>query len=130
MKLLRLFLLLPLTASLTGAHAQEKAQPPAAAAPAQKEMLEWLATNDAPWQAAFKREVTDPREAELAAVKRLYLAALENSIAKASSANDLKGALALRDEQKRFTETSALPDRDEATDAASVKQLRATFRAP
>lgn len=106
----------------------QETNPLPVAAPAQKDMAEWIATNDVPWQAAYKRDVTDVHEAELGNLKRQYLAALEAALGKASSASDLKGALALRDEQKRFTETRVLPEPDEATEAASVKQLRAAFR--
>lgn len=130
MNTLRTSLFVLLAANLAGAQVQGNANPPPAAPPAQKEMVEWIATTDAPWQAAFKRDVTDVHDAEVANLRRQYLTALEAALAKASGANDLKGALALRDEQKRFTETSVFPEQDQPADAASVKQLRATFRAP
>jgi hypothetical protein len=119
-----------LTLLLTGlcVQAQENATPSAAPAAAQKEMIDWLAATDAQWQATFKRDVTDVQEAERARLSRQYLAALDAALARASSASDLKGALALRDERKRFAETNVFPPQDEAADAAPVKQLRAVWR--
>jgi hypothetical protein len=115
----------------TDARAQENPVPaaPEAAAPAQTEMQKWIATTDAQWQAAFKRDVTDVHEAELNKVKLQYLTALEDGIKKASGASDLDGAVALRNEQKRFGDTNVFPEQDEAGDAVWVKQFRATIRA-
>jgi hypothetical protein len=107
--------------------AQENKAPDAA--PALNEMQKWIATNDAQWQAAFKREVTDLHEAELAKLKQQYRDGLEAAIGKASAASDLAGAVALRDEQKRFGEANVLPEQDEPTVSPAVKQLRAAWRA-
>src|SRR5258708_31953541 len=88
------------------ARAQEN--PPAAPAaapadaPAQTEMQKWIATTDEQWQAAFKRDVTDAHLTELEKLKQQYVAALEAAVTKASSAGDLDGVGALRNEQKRF----------------------------
>ena len=101
-----------------------------AAAPAQAEMQKWIATTDAQWQAAFKRDVSDVHAAELGKLKLQFLTSLETAIAKASGAGDLDGALALRNEQNRFSQTNAFPEQDLAAEAASVKQLRAAIRAP
>ena len=117
-------------------HAQDNATPaPAAAdapataaAPAQTEMQKWIASTDAQWQTAFKRDVTDVHEAELNKLKLQYLTSLEDAIKKASGASDLDGAVALRNEQKRFGDTNVFPKQDEAADVASVKQLRAAIR--
>jgi hypothetical protein len=106
-----------------------QAQDSTAPAPAQTEMQKWIATTDAQWQAVFKRDVTDVHEAELNKLKLQYLTSLETGIAKASGANDLDGAVALRNEQKRFGDTNVFPEKDEDSDAASVKQLRAAIRA-
>ena len=112
------------------ARAQENPAPaaPAAEAPAQTETQKWLATTDAQWQATFKRDVTDVHAAELNKVKAQYLSVLEEGIKKASAANDLKGALALRDEQKRFGDTQVFPEKDEESDAAPVKADRKSTR--
>ncbi len=107
-------------------HAQDNVPP--AAAPPQSEIQKWLATTDAQWKATFKREVTDVHEAELGKVKAQYRTALEAAIAKASAAGDLDGAVVLRNEQERFVDTNVIPAQDLATDAASVKQLRAPVR--
>jgi hypothetical protein len=56
------------------------------------------------------------------------LTTLEAAVAKASRANDLDGALALRDELKRFSATKALPEQDARADADAVKQIRAATR--
>ncbi len=110
------------------AGANLTAQEPATAAP-QTEMQKWIATTDAQWQDAFKKGVADMHEADLNKVKLQYLNLLEGAIDKASKANDLKGAVALRDEQKRFGDTQHFPEQDDAADAAAVKQVRAAIRA-
>ncbi len=108
------------------APAQENPAPAAPSAPAARQ---WLAATDAQWQAVFKRDVTDPYDAECGKVKVLYLNFLDDAITKASKAGDLDGALALRNEQKRFGDTQVIPDQDEAGDAAAVKRFRPPFRA-
>ena len=130
-------LLLLLTTGIACAQAQDNPAPAPAApekpaeAPAvpQTEMQKWIATTDAQWQDAFKKGVTDVHEAEMNKVKLQYLNLLEEGIVKASKAGDLKGAVALRDEQKRFGDTQLYPEQDDAADAASVKQIRAVVRA-
>jgi hypothetical protein len=92
-------------------------------------MRNWLATLDAQWQAVYKRDVADVHVAELDKLKQQYAASLIAAIATASNANDLKGALALRDEQKRFADTSAFPTQDDAADPAPLQQQRASVRA-
>ena len=113
-------------------RAQDNPAPPAAAAatdaPAQTEMQKWIATTDAQWQATFKRDVTDVHEADLKKVMAQYLSALDEGIKKASAANDLKGALALRNEQTRFGDTNVFLEKDEEGDAAPVKAVRAAIR--
>jgi len=83
----------------------------------------------AQWQAAYKRDVSDVHETELNKLKFQFLTSLEAAITKASSASDLDGAVALRNEQKRFGDTNVFPEQDEAGDAAPVKQLRTAIRA-
>ncbi|MEO6788832.1 MAG: carbohydrate binding domain-containing protein [Chthoniobacteraceae bacterium] len=129
MKTPRIVLLLLLGAGFIRAQAQENPAPAPPAAPAQTEMQKWIAATDAQWQAAFKRDVTDVHEAELNKVKLQFLNLLETGIAKASAAGDLNGALALRNEQKRFGDTQVFPEKDEDSDAASVKAIRAAIRA-
>ena len=116
-----------LLALCSTSHAQDNAAP-AAAEPAQSEMQKWIAATDAQWQAAFKRDVTDVHEAELGKLKLQFLSSLETAIAKTSSAGDLDGAVALRNEQKRFAETNIFPEQDDAADPAAVKQQRAAIR--
>ena len=125
----RILLFLLLTAGITRAQAQDNPTPAPATEPAQTEMQKWIATTDAQWQAAFKRDVADVHEAELNKVKLQYLTALDDAIKKASSAGDLDGAVTLRNEQKRFGDTQLFPEQDEAGDAAAVKQIRAAIRA-
>ncbi len=141
MKKIHVLLSTLLAAAFTGARLA--AQDPAPAAPAQPapspasaenpaapktEMQKWIETTDAQWQAAFKRDVADWQEAELNKAKVQYISALEDGIKKASTAGDLKGALALRDEQKRFADTQLFPEQDDAADPAAVKQIRAAIR--
>ena len=112
--------------------AQDSATPAAADAPAaapQSEMQKWIATTDEKWQALFKRDVTDVHLTELEKLKQQYVASLEAAVTKASGAGDLDGAVALRNEEKRFAGTNLFPEQDEATDAATVKQIRAAVRA-
>jgi hypothetical protein len=114
------------------AQAQENPSSAAAAAPAEAktEMQKWIEATDAQWQAAFKRDVTDVHEAEARKVMLQYLNLLEEAIGKVSKAGDLKGALALRDEQKRFGDTQSFPEKDDAADtAAGVKEIRTAIRA-
>jgi hypothetical protein len=115
------------------AQAQENPPPAPAPAPAEAaktEMQKWIEATDTQWQAAFKRDVTDVREAEVRKLMLQYLNMLEDAIGKASKAGDLKGALALRDEQKRFGDTQLLPEKDDAADtAAAVKEIRTAIRA-
>ena len=103
--------------------------PEPAEAPAQTEMQKWITTTDAQWQAALKRDVTDVHLTELEKVKQQYVALLGAAVTKASSAGDLNGAVALRNEEKRFAGTNLLPEQDEATDGATVKQIRVAVRA-
>ena len=118
-------------------HAQDTPSPapapaPAAdapAAPAQTEMQKWITTTDEQWQATLKRDVTDVHLTELEKLKQQYVASLEAAVTKASGAGDLDGAVALRNEEKRFAGTNLFPEQDEATDAATVKQIRAAVRA-
>ena len=110
-------------------------EPPAAPAPAvsqesaQSEMLKWIKTTDEGWQATFKRDVTDAHENELKKLKLRYLNLLDEAVAKASKASDLDGAVALRNEQKRFSGTEFFPEQDEVNDPVLVKQIRATLHA-
>ena len=115
--------------SIASAQDNAPAAPAPAAAPVQTEMQKWIATTDAQWQAAFNRDVTDVHGAELKKLALQYAALIEAGITKASGASDLEGAVALRNEQKRFADTNVFPEQDEAADAAAVKQIRATIRA-
>jgi len=76
-------------------------------------MQKWIAATDAQWQAAYKRDVSDVHETELNKLKFQFLTSLEAAITKASSASDLDGAVALRNEQKRFGDTNVFPEQDE-----------------
>ena len=122
----RTFLLALLATGI--ACAQDTPAPAPAAEPAQTEMQKWIATTDEGWQAALKRDVTDVQATELEKLKQQYVAALEAAVTKASAAGDLDGVVALRNEEKRFAGTNLFPEQDEATDAATVKQIRAAVR--
>ncbi len=75
MNTLRTSLFLLLAVNLAGAQAPDNANPPSAAPPAQKEMVDWIAATDAQWQAAFKRDVTDVHDAEVPSLRRRNLTA-------------------------------------------------------
>jgi hypothetical protein len=103
---------------------------PALTAEAKTEMQKWIEATDGQWQAAFKRDVADVRETEAKKLMLQYLNLLEDAIGKASKAGDLKGALALRDEQKRFGDTQLFPEKDDVADtAAAGKEIRTAIRA-
>jgi hypothetical protein len=123
----RTFLIVLLSTCIAGA--QENPAPVSVPATAQSEMQKWIATTDAQWQAAYQRDVADVRGAETKKLMLHYLNMLEDAIGKASKANDLTGALALRAEQKRFGDTQIFPEQDEAADTAEVKQVRTAIRA-
>lgn len=111
-------------------HAQDNVPSAPADSQAGTEMKKWIATTDAQWQAAFKRDIADVREAEWGKLKQQYLTSLEAAVTKASSAGDLDGALALRHEQKRLaTGAGMIPEQDAVADATLVKLLRASVRA-
>ena len=103
--------------------------PGAPASPVQTEMQKWIAKTDEGWQAALKRDVTDVQATELEKLKQQYVSALDAAATKASAAGDLDGVVALRNEEKRFAGTNLFPEQDEATDVATVKQIRAAVRA-
>ena len=116
---------------IAGAQENPAPAPPATdapAAPAQTDMEKWIATTDAQWQAAYKRDVTEVHESERqqgeAAIPHLD----QTAITKASGASDLEGSVALRNEQKRFGDTNVFLEQDDPGDPASVKQLRAAVR--
>ncbi len=111
---------------ITRALAQDNPAPATEAA--QTEMQKWIATTDAQWLATFNREVIDAHAAELKKLAGQYAVSLDAALAKATAAGDLDGAVALRNEQKRFTETNVFPEQDDAAEAASVKQIRAATR--
>jgi len=108
--------------------AQENPAPASASEPAQTEMQKWIAATDAQWQAVLKRDVTDVHEAEVKKLMLQYLNLLNDAIGKVSQAGDLDGAIALRNEQKRFGDTQHFPEEDQPDDPAAVKQARAAIR--
>lgn len=126
--------LLAAGAADTKLAAQDPAAPSAAEKPAEPpgtqktEMEKWLATTDAQWQATFNRDVVDAHAAELKKLAAQYGVSLEAALTKATAAGDLDGAVALRNEQKRFSETNFVPEQDDATDAATLMQIRAATR--
>ncbi len=128
MKTAHIVLLVLLGAGFIRARAQDNPAPAPAAEPAQTEMQKWIATTDAQWQAVFNREVTDVHAAEFKDLALKYAVLLDAGIAKVSAAGDLKDALVLRDEKKRFADTNVFPEKDEDGDAASVKAIRAAIR--
>lgn len=127
MKTHRLMFVSMLMALSVTTYAQDTAAPPAAVD--QTEMQKWIAATDAQWQAVFKRDVTDVHVTELEKLKQQYVTSLEAAVTKASAAGDLDGAVALRNEQKRFAGPNIFPNPDDADDAATVKQIRAVLRA-
>ena len=66
----------------------------------------------------FNRDVVDIHAADIRNLAAQYAASVEAAVAKASAAGDLEGAVALRNERKRFAETNVFPEQDEAADAS------------
>lgn len=120
--------LLSLLFAAATASAETGAVSPAPVAPAASTQ-NWMAATDLQWKAAFKRDVTDIYDSELAKLKKQYAASLEAGISKAGAAGDLDGALALRNEQKRFADAGNILGEDEATDPAAAKRIRSAARA-
>ena len=117
--------LLSLVAIVSG---QNPVPPGAPAAAPQTEFQKWLADLDAPWQAAFRREVSDAYTAENDKLRGQYVVALEAGVTKAIDAGDLNATIVWRNEQQRFAEASGIPAQDDAADPPAVKQLRAAWR--
>jgi hypothetical protein len=93
------------------------------------EMQKWVAALDATWQETYAKEVTAPYEAEMTKLAQQYVAALDSSIQKASTAGNLDQTVVWRAERDRFALAKEVPAEDEATAPAALKQLRASWRA-
>lgn len=93
-----------------------------------EEMLKWIATVDAQWQATYAQEVTAPFETEKAKAAQQYSAGLEANLAKATAAGNLDATLLWRGERDQFALEKTVPATDDATIPAELKQLRATWR--
>jgi hypothetical protein len=88
----------------------------------------WLAEQELQWQAKFASEVGTPFESGAESLKKKYLAALDTQVAAATRSGRLDDITALRAEIKLLTSGGEVPVEDDATTAATLKTLRATYR--
>ena len=65
-----------------------------ARAPVAADTAKWIATNDARWQATYKREIAEPFQNAVAELRRQYLASLSPPLAAATQAGRRKEAVA------------------------------------
>lgn len=100
-------------------------QPPAKP---NEEMLKWIETVDAQWQATFVQEVTAPFDAEKAKIAQQYATGVEAHFGKASSAGNLDLTVLWRNERDRFAAEKTVPAEDAASAPAELKQLQAAWR--
>jgi len=94
-----------------------------------EEMVKWIETVDAQWQAIFAKEVTAPFDADQSKAAQQYSAGVEAGATKASSAGNLDLTLVWRNERDRFASEKAVPAEDDATTPEELKQLRTAWRA-
>lgn len=104
----------------------------ASAAPA-SELDQRLAALDSGFQAAVDRDANAAFKASIVALDKLYLTALDRSLAAASKGGKLEEAIALREEKQRIEKGEGVPGEiDESTAATqvpdAVKTLRKTYR--
>ncbi|MES2923010.1 MAG: protein kinase [Verrucomicrobiota bacterium] len=88
----------------------------------------WLAEQDLQWQATFANEVGTPFESGAGSLKKKYLAALDLQVEAATRSGRLDDVTALRAEINRLSSGGEVPVEDDATTAATLKTLRATYR--
>ncbi|MEQ1860307.1 MAG: hypothetical protein ABMA13_10255 [Chthoniobacteraceae bacterium] len=93
-----------------------------------EEMVKWIETVDAQWQATFAKEVTAPFDAEKAKVAQQYSAGIEANLARVTAVGNLDLTVQWRDERDRFASAKDVPVVDDASAPAELKQLRATWR--
>jgi hypothetical protein len=103
------------------AHAQTSTTPA-------NTIQQWLANLETTQQETFARDVTAPYEAEMAKLAQQYAGATEANLAKAKTDGNLDATLLWRTERDRFAREKNVPQEDEATAPAQLKQLRATWR--
>ena len=120
----RILFVVILISIITRTQAQDNPAPAPAPAAAQSEMQKWIATTDAQWQATYNRDVVDAHAAELKKLVAQYAVSLETALTKAITAGDLDGAVALRNEQKRFTETNVFPEQRDKRDKGQTDYFK------
>ena len=93
------------------------------------EVVQWLAKVEAQHTAQYQNESAGPFEKALAALRAQYLGQVEVGSAAATKAGKLDDTLAWRNEQARLTAGQQPHDApDEATEPASLRQLRENWR--
>ncbi len=104
------------------------AAPTPATPPPLSETGKWLAGVDPQWQAAFQREVADPFQAGVEALKKQYLAGIDSQLAFATQAAKPDDAAAFRGESQRIGGGEDVPATDDAIVPPALKQLRTRYR--
>ncbi|MBE7497148.1 MAG: protein kinase [Verrucomicrobiaceae bacterium] len=102
---------------------------PAPAAVVESEAVRQLRELETSFRAALERDVLSKHREKFTDLNTKYLAALERALAAATAASNLPEALALRDEKQRIESNGPLPAEDAPDMPASLRTLRATYRA-
>ncbi len=89
----------------------------------------WLADLDAGMQASFQKEVAQPYESGVAALRTNYQGAVDRGMEAASKAGKLDEAVLWRAEREKFLNSArSVPPDDGDAPSAAVKAMRATYR--
>jgi hypothetical protein len=105
------------------------ATPAPAPAPTMSESAQWLAANDAKWQADFQRDVLAPFGTAVGKLRAPYLAAIDMHITTASAAGKRDLAVALRTERQLIASGQAVPDDSALAPLPDLKPHRTSWRA-
>lgn len=93
------------------------------------EMQKWISTVEAQWETTYAQEVAIPFDTEKANADQQYSAGLEAKLARSTAAGNLDLTLLWRAAWDQFASAKTIPDSDEPTAPAELKQLRTVWRA-
>jgi hypothetical protein len=118
-------------ASMPAVTAQPKPAPAPPVTPQRSEIDLRLETLEQAFQIATERDAWNGYSDSMAALDKNYLAALERTLAAATSAGKLEDAIALRAEKQRLEKEESMPTAQEEGALAAapmLKELRKTYR--
>lgn len=96
---------------------------------ASPEVTKWLAQAAAQFDASYQKEVQAPFEANLAVLRKNYLASVNQGMEAASTARKLDEAQLYRAEREKFLGTGHKPPDDDSDNPAdAIRTLRSHFR--